>query len=318
MFRPELQAELDSCQMAHRSSASLGVVIDRIIALRQLLNRSSRPGIGLGTLVLVDSLLKDLQVGARIWTMTPSSIDYGSVADVYDLYVTSDYDFPFFLQETAGVAGPVLELAAGTGRLSLPLIKSGAQLTCVDISRSMLDVLSRKLRSQDLHAETLHADVCELDLEPVFELAILPFQAFLEIVGSSRQRTALAAVFACLAPGGRFVCTLHNPAIRRLQVDGALRVVGHFPAPGGTLVVSGFEQGGRPVVTRLQFFEFFSNDGTLQSKRLLPMEFELIEKDTFESMALDAGFRVQELYGTYDRSPFDASSSPVMIWVLEK
>jgi hypothetical protein len=140
----------------------------------------------------------------------------------------------------------------------------------------------------------------------------------MEIVGEDRQRQALAAVFACLVPGGRLICTMHNPAVRRAQVDGALRIVGRFPVPDGTLVVSGFERGGFPVVERLQFFEFFGNDGRLRSKRLLPMTFAFVEKADFESMARDTGFDVIELYGTYDRSPFDADRSPVMIWVLRK
>ena len=59
-------------------------------------------------------------------------------------------------------------------------------------------------------------------------------------------------------------------------------------------------------------------DGHLHSKQLLPMGFAFVEKDHFESMARGAGFRVLELYGNYDRSPFDAIRSPVMIWVLEK
>ena len=146
----------------------------------------------------------------------------------------------------------------------------------------------------------------------------MPFQSFMEIVGEERQRQALSAVFGCLAPGGRFICTLHNPVVRRTQVDGALRIAGRFPTKDGTLVVSGFEQGGRPVVTRLQFFEFFGNDGRLRSKQLLPMEFELVEKAHFESMARDAGFRAIDLHGGYDRSPFDENRSPVMIWILQK
>nr|MBS0020656.1 hypothetical protein [Gammaproteobacteria bacterium] len=140
----------------------------------------------------------------------------------------------------------------------------------------------------------------------------------MEIVGEQRQRQALAAVSACLAPSGRFICTLHNPALRRTQVDGVLRIVGQFPTQDGALVVSGFEQGGHPVVKRLQFFEFFGSDGRLRSKQLLAMEFAFIERDHFESMARDAGWHVLELYGNYDRSPFDAHRSPVMIWVLRK
>lgn len=250
--------------------------------------------------------------------MSSTQIDYDSVAEIYDLYVAADYDIPFFLEETANVEGPVLELTAGTWRLSLALIQAGVPLTCVDVSRGMLDVLSRKLRERGLNAEVLCADICELELRTRYQLALLPFQAFMEITGEARQRQALASVLACLAPGGRFICTMHNPAVRRAQVDGTLRLVGRFAIPDGSLVVSGFEQGGHPLVKRLQFFEFFNSDGSLRSKQLLPMEFELVEKDHFEAMAQDAGFQVRALYGNYDRASFDAGRSPVMIWVLQR
>jgi SAM-dependent methyltransferase len=245
-------------------------------------------------------------------------IDYDNIADIYDLYVTADYDVPFFMSEIQPVNGPVLERMAGTGRLSLPLIAAGAKLTCVDGSNAMLEVLSRKLNQHGLHADIICADVCQLSLPARFELAILPFQAFMEIIGEENQRAALAAVFECLAPGGRFICTLHNPVVRRKQVDGLLRLVGQFPTEGGSLVVSGFEQGGNPVVSRQQFFEFFDGDGRLLEKRLLQMKFAFVDKDVFEEMAQNAGFRIARLYGNYDRAPFDPARSPVMIWLLEK
>lgn len=49
--------------------------------------------------------------------MSSTHINYDSVAEVYDLYVTADYDVPFLLPETADVAGRVVELTAGTGQL---------------------------------------------------------------------------------------------------------------------------------------------------------------------------------------------------------
>ncbi|BAU47328.1 methylase [Sulfurifustis variabilis] len=244
-------------------------------------------------------------------------IEYDRIAGIYDLYVTADYDVPFFIAEGRAARGPVLELTAGTGRLSLPLIEAGIELACVDASRGMLDVLARKLQQRGLHADLHRADVSELSLPARFALAILPFQSFMEIVGEDKQRKALARVSDCLVPGGRFVCTMHNPAVRRAQVDGVLRLVGRFPSGDGTLVVSGVEQGGCPVVSRLQFFEFFGPDGRLREKQVLPMEFAFVEKEAFERLARDAGFRIVALYGDYDRGPF-AERSPVMIWVLEK
>ena len=244
--------------------------------------------------------------------------DYDAVAELYDVFVNVETDVPFLTAEALRATGPVIELMSGTGRVSLPLVEAGVDLTCVDGSRGMLDVLARKLAARDLRAQVQCADVCELRLAERFELAILPFNAFMELVGRERQRAALASAFACLRPGGRFVCTLHNPAVRRRTVDGALRVVGRFPLEGGTLVVSGSEHGGDPVVSRLQFYERFGPDGRLEWKRVLPMEFELIERTAFEEMATAAGFVVERLFGSYERAPFDAAASPFMIWVLVK
>jgi SAM-dependent methyltransferase len=245
-------------------------------------------------------------------------IDYDSIAEIYDLYATVDYDIPFFVSEVRKVGGTVLELMAGTGRVSISLLEAGAKLTCVDSSQGMLDVMARKLTRMGLHAEIRCMDVRRLELSENFELAILPFQAFMELVSDDDQRAALHAVFSCLVPGGRFICTLHNPTVRRANVDGVPRAVGAFPTHGGTLVVSGFEQGGHPIVTRHQFFELYGADGRLAWKRLLRMEFSLIERDAFEAMARSVGFRVAQLYGNYDRTPFEPGTSPFMIWVLEK
>ncbi len=245
-------------------------------------------------------------------------IDYDSVASLYDAYVTADFDVAFFTAEVKRSAGPVLELMSGTGRLSIPLVEAGADLTCVDISRPMLEVLSKKLADRGLEADVRCADVCDLDLPPAFALAILPFQAFMEIVGEPRQRQALAAIHASLRPGGRFICTMHNPAVRRAQVDGMPHVIGRFPFEGGTLVVSGVEHGGTPVVSRLQTFELYRADGALEWTRELAMEFEIVERDAFERMAVGAGFDVVDLFGDYKRRAFDPASSPVMIWMLEK
>jgi SAM-dependent methyltransferase len=245
-------------------------------------------------------------------------IDYTSIAAIYDAFVTVTADVPFFIAETKKTQGEVLELTSGTGRLSLPLLEAGVRLTCVDYSPGMVEVLTRKIRERGLPADVLCADVCALELPQKFDLALVPFQAFMEIIGEERQREALAAVYKCLRPGGRFVCTMHNPPVRARQIDGIRRYIGGFPYENGTLAVSGFEQGGKPVVARTQFFEFFDAQGRLAWTRMLPMEFEMIERDDFERMAVDAGFRVEQLYGNYERAEFDPENSPVMIWMLEK
>lgn len=250
--------------------------------------------------------------------MLTKQIDYDSVAELYDLYCSVDYDVEFFVSEVRRVDGPILELMAGTGRLSIPMLQAGAKLTCVDGSKGMLDVFRRKLESRNLKADLHVMDVRRLDLPTRFDLVILPFQSFMELVREEDQRAALHAVHRCLASKGRFICTIHNPVVRRAAVDGVERVVGHFPAGDDTLVVSGFERGGDPVVDRLQFLALYGADGILKWKRLQKQRFTLIQPDDLQAMARDAGFRTAERFGDYQRSAFDPDQSPVLISIFEK
>ncbi len=245
------------------------------------------------------------------------------IADLYDVYVTTTADIPFFLEELTMTSGPVLELMAGTGRLSLPLAKAGAKLTCVDISGSMLARLRTKLADGGLEAEVVEADVCQLALPGrSYGLALLPFQSFGELITLEAQQAALERVMAHLQPGGRFVCTMHNPSVRRAMVDGQLRLLGTFTLPEGrgTLLLWSLQQflPDTSLVRASQFYEQYDLEGCLKNKHWLDVHFSLVNRSGFEVLAEASGFRVAALYGSYDRSPFHDETSPFMIWVLER
>jgi SAM-dependent methyltransferase len=254
--------------------------------------------------------------------LSDALIDYDGVADVYDLYVTFDLDVCFYVDEAGKVGGKILELMCGTGRISVPLLEAGVDLTCVDASEGMLARLKERLRARKLQARVVRADVRYLDLgEEEYELALIPFQSFSELVSPRDQELALRAIYACLKEGGRLICPLHNPAIRARSADGALRLNGSFPtAEGGLLVVSGFEtlDEDSGVVDRVQLYEFFDASNNLRAKRVLPMRFALLIRSEFAELANAAGLVPVALYGDYHRGEYLEESSPFMIWILEK
>ena len=246
------------------------------------------------------------------------------IADLYDAYVTTAIDIPFFVAEAREASGPVLELMAGTGRVSLPLAGAGVRLTCVDLSGPMLARLRAKLAAKGLTAVTVEADVRRLALpERDFALAILPFQSFAELLAPEDQGAALAAIAAHLTVGGRFICTLHNPRVRRRTIDGQLRLLGTFPLAdrAATLLLWSLQRhvpDEPALVQAVQLYEVYDADGRLEEKRWLDARFRLVERAEFETVAPAAGFRVAALYGDYDRAPFQDEVSPFMIWVLER
>jgi SAM-dependent methyltransferase len=125
------------------------------------------------------------------------AMDYDRIADLYDAYVVTDLDVPFFLAQTRA-RRRVLELMSGTGRVSIPLLEAGVDLTCVDSSPEMLARLRVKLGQKGLAAPVIEMDVVRLDLAQQFDLIILPFHSFAEIVDpmhSARRCAGSAAIW---------------------------------------------------------------------------------------------------------------------------
>lgn len=246
---------------------------------------------------------------------------YARIADVYDQFVQTDFDVAFFVDILRDVDGAVLELMAGTGRLTLPLLQAGIPVVAVDYSREMLDELDKKLQREGLTAEHHQMDICQLNLGQQYDKIIVPFHAFPEITDSDDQRQALQAIFKHLTPGGEFICTLHNPIIRLRSVTNQLQLAAQKPLQhGGELFVWLLQRHvpATQLVEVLEFFEEYDADGVMTHKRHSVLRFHLLDYETFQQLVHTVGFEVVQIYGDYDHKPFDESSSPFMIWVLRR
>ena len=250
--------------------------------------------------------------------MTEPSIPWDSITDLYDAYVRTTLDVPFFLDATRHVRGDVLELMSGTGRVSLPLLEAGVHLTCVDYSAEMLKVLAEKIAARNLHADWFVQDVRALELHKTFALIFIPFHAFAEITAADDRRAALARIREHLAPDGIFICTLHNPRVRRRTLDGQLRLMGEYALPENQRLLVWLHQMFQDERTARirQFYEMYDVHGEMIRRRMAEIRFALIEHDEFLAAARDAGFEPSALYGDYERTPFEIETSPYMLWLL--
>ena len=76
-----------------------------------------------------------------------TSLDYSLVADIYDGYCLYVGDIPFWISVAQESRGRILELMAGTGRVSLPLMERRRRIVCMDRDVTMLSILRQKARS---------------------------------------------------------------------------------------------------------------------------------------------------------------------------
>ncbi|WP_030662756.1 daptide-type RiPP biosynthesis methyltransferase [Streptomyces rimosus] len=106
--------------------------------------------------------------------------------------------------------GPVLDLAAGSGRLTLPLLAMGREVTALDLSRSMLALLRERLAQAPAplaeRCTVVQGDMSDFSLHRRFPVIVLGTTSVSLLDQAGRARL-FASVRAHLEPGGRFLLT---------------------------------------------------------------------------------------------------------------
>lgn len=165
--------------------------------------------------------------------------EVGAVPRQQDLYVGEGTDFYERLvgsdraeiREVLALArdaeGPILDLAAGGGRLTIPLVRSGKPVTAMDLSDDMLAHLRRALPGHPM-LECVVADMRDFSLPQRFALVVIGATSItlLDRAGRSllyasvRRHLAVGGVFAFTVAGGASAESLATPQDREIEVPG--------------------------------------------------------------------------------------------------
>lgn len=110
-------------------------------------------------------------------------------------------------RELAGrTGGPVLDIGAGTGRVTLELAAGGVEVVALDSCASLLTALAR--RGQDLPVTTTVADARDFRLDRQFSLILVPMQTLQLLGGPAGRGAFLRCARAHLRTGGLLAATL--------------------------------------------------------------------------------------------------------------
>jgi SAM-dependent methyltransferase len=96
-------------------------------------------------------------------------------------------DLGFWRTLAARRGDPILDIGAGTGRVSLELARAGHAVTALDLDRELLEELTE--RALGLEVSTVVADAREFTLDQHFALCIVPMQT-IQLLGGSAGRVA--------------------------------------------------------------------------------------------------------------------------------
>jgi SAM-dependent methyltransferase len=239
--------------------------------------------------------------------------------DLYDLENADDpaFDLAFWESVVREVAPRrMLELACGTGRLTLPLARLGVveELVALDNSASFLERL-RSLVS-DEPVTVVESDMRAPEVDGPFDLIAVPFNSLAYLTSRASRVACLRGVRSLLAPGGRFVFDLVAPRYDFLaEAVGActpLRVDADHKAPehGVSRFLRSYTDNYDAASQTLRStnrYEIFYEDGRVEH-RITDLNWHIYYPEELELLLESAGLSVVERYGAYDRSPWNAAS----------
>ncbi|MBN2610973.1 MAG: class I SAM-dependent methyltransferase [Bacteroidales bacterium] len=161
-----------------------------------------------------------------------------TLARFYDVIyhsIRDHVDSDFFLNTIREAKGPVLEIGVGTGRFFASALQKGADIYGIDISKSMVEVLKKKL-NPEYHSRVTVGDACYMKLKKKFNLIIAPFRVFSHVTTVEEQLVFLNNVWGHLNEGGKFIFDLFvpDPGLLHKGVDNVVDFEGEYE-PGKKL-----------------------------------------------------------------------------------
>ena len=259
-------------------------------------------------------LIADQSVAPRSSPRVDGAAD--RLARYYDLDLEGGpSDIERYLALADAEDGLVLELMAGTGRLSIPLAMAGHAVTAVDIDPAMLararaawaGCKDSAMANGSLSLEL--GDVLQIDLGARFALVFIALNSLVLLGTRERQAAGLLAATRHLRPGGLLVVDIWLPDQEDLALyDGRINLEWERTEPETGLQVAKLDAARHdPATGHVEMFTWFDTwptDGGPVSRISRTDHVRLVTAGELATMAEAAGLTVEAIEGDHTGGPF--------------
>ncbi len=226
----------------------------------------------------------------------------------YDMEMAEFHaDLPFY-QERIKVPGSILELGCGSGRLCRQLAASGAHITGIDLSLSMLRLA--KLKAMP-NISYLCMDMTALALSRKFDTVIIPYHTLNLLVSGERIRKCLQQIKTVLKEDGQLLLQLFIPDRQLLELGSKkLFQFQILEQPGGGKVIKEIRRGyaDEQLILEERYRVRPQQEGEANEDLSHTLHLAAFSVDKWQRLLHDSGFRVHQQLSGYDLAPFTPGS----------
>jgi SAM-dependent methyltransferase len=235
---------------------------------------------------------------------------YQNTADFYDYdnrEIIKD-DLDFYVEYANQTKGPILELASGTGRVSLYVAeKTGRIIECIELSEHMLKKFMDKLKiSSKQLQENIHictgGDMSNFNLGQKFEYIIIPWRALQWLPVQEKTIDCLNCVYNHLSDNGIFVFDIFKPRTYDEKWLGKEDVSYDIVNGDKRIIRSTINYNADTVKKYIQYknkIRILENGKESVKEDLLTIKY--YEYNDIVSILKDLKFKIKEEYGYYDK-----------------
>ncbi len=246
---------------------------------------------------------------------------YGDLARIYDGEydgMTADVDHYLRALADERVAGRVLELGCGTGRIAIPLVRAGYSVTGLDLSPAMIRRARRRRRALPpelaVRLKLSLQDMRTFHFPRRFRAAVVAFSSFNLLPETHDRRACLERLAATLEPGGVLLMDLAASALAGAPV--ASRHVSTFPMPRRSLLAEKMVEENpdpqRRVLAIHYHYTVRRPDGAAVDSLDVRFELAQVERAELEAGLYATGFDVEAVDGDYRGTSY-RSGHPRMV-----
>ncbi len=244
---------------------------------------------------------------------------YEGVGEFYDLFADNS-DLSFYIEYANKCGSPILDIAAGTGRVTFALAKQGHEVVALEQSQSMLSVAKKRLLNSPtavVDRVTLVAgSMINFELSKNFPLIILP-TSFAHALTTEDQLSILKCVYSHLRDDGLFVFDIFPG---EMQYENATFEDKPVQLGDSHTVSRSGEIHSDPSKKLMRMdlrYTIRNVTGTIVKVTEVVSGAALIFKSDADYLIEESGFTVEEESGDFEGSPYTPESGR-RIFVLRK